>query len=130
MGRLCLMANSLLLMRFNLDYTRFGLVSPLILPAVSTVRYTALHFTVFIESGIAAWRKKKFKKTKQTAAPVTPRKHLLLGMGLVSVLCLLVFGRNITFDVFSIDIPKMIFNNPHIMTGFSWREHLVGIYRA
>ncbi len=107
----------------ELDYTRFGFgfIFNLACSINGSLYCNTLHHFHCIRN----WRmaKKKYKKTKQTAAPVTPRKHLFLGMGLVSMLCLLVFGRNITFDVFSIDIPKMIFNNPHIMTGFS-RENI------
>jgi protein O-mannosyl-transferase len=72
------------------------------------------------EPKMTSQKNKKIKKAKRPVQTPVSHKHEYLGMALITVLCLLVFGRNITYDVFSIDIPKMIFNNPHIMTGLSW----------
>lgn len=72
------------------------------------------------ENMMTSPKKKKRKNIKKDVQAPASHKQEYLGMALITVLCLLVFGRNITFDVFSIDIPKMIFNNPHIMTGLSW----------
>ena len=66
--------------------------------------------------------KKSTKKKRRSAAPPVSHKREYLAMAFISLLCLLVFGRNITFDGFLIDIPQMIFNNPHIMTGVSWEN--------
>jgi tetratricopeptide (TPR) repeat protein len=65
--------------------------------------------------------KKKKKKGTPKQEPVS-HKSEYLAMTLIAVLCLLVFGRNVTFEVFSLDLPKIIFDNPHIITGLTWEN--------
>lgn len=42
-----------------------------------------------------------------------------LAMAFVTLLVFIVFGYNITFDYLKFDVPKVIFENPHIMSGLT-----------
>ncbi|HDP33987.1 MAG TPA: hypothetical protein ENN29_02635, partial [Candidatus Hydrogenedentes bacterium] len=43
-------------------------------------------------------------------------------MALVALLCVVTFGHNITFTFIPVDLPQMIFENEHIMTGPTWEN--------
>jgi protein O-mannosyl-transferase len=70
--------------------------------------------------------KKSQKQKKKTSRhpiekPVSGKREYQ-AMALIAALCIVVFGRNITFTYILVDLPKMIFENPHIITGLSWEN--------
>ena len=58
-------------------------------------------------------------KAAPSASPENPHTRSYMAMAFITLLVFVVFGQNITFGYLQFDVPKIIFENPRIMSGLT-----------